>query len=342
MNISTMENDPMASKLEKSLAAELYICANEEFQMCLRKGHYIYTDFLHYSMLVEKLVDKTKILLSEGDHILCFTGLCVPPFQWFNFDINGNNIRSFNDIQNCEANDNWTRYLKYWSSKSKGISIYRCLMHVDDNICSSDVRYRSFPSQSAVEFQLGESLDDSGKKQRINVIFKESQNGGISPLDNSELKLHLGKLIGPNKKYSCYNRSKKAFLIVDASDNIELKGAEYCSKDIQELLNSFQTAPLLHWDSTPGAVNPEREFVPDDFFFVGIGSKPEMVTWQFALVADVAPDYLGLMKVRLWFLSWNSPAKRRISPKLYADYFTMNEFQGLIDNYVIKLAGSWK
>ena len=77
-------------------------------------GHYVETDFRHYSQLVRTLVKKTREL--NGDQAIFFTALCLPPYQWFNFSA-GRSIKTAKkvaDIQEViEADPVWVLYLEF-------------------------------------------------------------------------------------------------------------------------------------------------------------------------------------------------------------------------------------
>ena len=279
-------------------------------------GHYVETDFRHYSQLVRTLVKKTREL--NGDQAIFFTALCLPPYQWFNFSA-GRSIKTAKkvaDIQEViEADPVWVLYLEFiYELAKERTNIWRCVFNTEDGFKHRSC-FKDLVESNVIESQLNSY-----------IILPKKTEEFLQPLENNNIKSILGETI--KNKYKCYEDARKAYLIVDEEMSV---GEQYIIKKVRDFFSVFQMpGQRKTWTYKN---KHELSSLPEDFFLVGKGQSLDNAEWQFGLTADVAED---LKKVRLWFISDKLHACERTANDKYHERFNFDDIKAFLKNILIK------
>lgn len=288
----------------------------------IKHGHYIDTDFIHYSELVSSLINLT--IKENGNDSLFFTALCLPPFQWFNFkaDPSVKRARLVSEVKKMESDYIWVRYLKYINSLAQqGINVYRYVFCVEKNF--DDRRYfKDLVENEVIEAQF-----------RKFIIMHKDKSKALDPLEKKDIEIILSQNKLKNI-YKCYDDiEKNAYLIVD-ENNLIFDDSVFDIHPIEEIFTTFQRTghhetwvytKAKHSRSIGGQLPTLNRPLPEDFFLIGKGSNIDNAEWHLALTADVTSDF---KKVRLWFTSDGLQASERESD---GDYKYLFDFENIKD-----------
>ena len=281
----------------------------------IKEGHYVETDFRHYSELVRALVDKTQIM----ENAIFFTGLCIPPFQWYNYNLDNPNAQSVSEVCIMEADSVWTDYLRFVKTLADAdVSIYRCVFSAENGF-GLRTYFRDLVEDRIVEAQFAAYIISDKKDY-------------LRPLSGEEIRRVLGDKI--NNDYRCYKSVSSAYLIVDQKDlpSISYDHKVYEAKSVRDHFAIFQPDGFYKkWIYKQSY--PCRKALPEDFFLFGTGRKLNEVEWHFILAADVARD---LMKVTLWFMTPELPANRKEANGEYHERFDFVSIKNFVNNIVIQ------
>ena len=257
----------------------------------IKEGHYVETDFRHYSELVKALID---IQITYNSKPIYFTALCLPPFQWLNFKIDNPDVSSIKEVTKMEADPTWTQYIRLADSlRSGGTNIYRCIFCAQDGFDRKSI-FRDLLESNKIEQQFDAS----------SILVRKSD--ALSPLNSDELKQMI--------HYSCYENAASAYLIIDSSEkSLSYNQNDYELMRLRDFFARFQPiGQLKTW--TYKKNHSLNTCLPEDFFLCGSGENIEDAEWYFALAADVTKD---LKKVRLWFVTEDLTAKEKLANRIY-------------------------
>ena len=249
-------------------------------------GHYIETDFRHYSILVKKLIDTFK---ASHESPLFLTGLCLSLFQWFNFVIDPSDAKTVKDVKSMRSDPEWVEYLKFVHALQERdhIDLYRCILCAEKSVTIKD------------EFKLvyAEAIDAQAQKY---IVYTEKS--ALDPLTADEITNLTSTLALPS--YECYTGVERAYLIIDEKpkqERVKLNDTYYKVENLKAFfLNKFQKpghCRKVHFDEGQYGDLVNRKW-GEDFFLAGMGDI-KTPSWEFGLVADV----IDFKKVRLWFVS---------------------------------------
>ena len=304
----------MEEKLLKYLLVEYYDLVEEN----IRNGHFVETDFVNYARLVQSLVNNAKNIKDT----LFLTGLCIPPFKWYNFNIEALDkerlleIKSVKDVKTMQTDQVWVNYLKFVKQLSdQQAKVYRFIFSAESGF-SGRTLFKDLVENSTINAQF-----------EAHIIFPKDDT--LRPLTKEEIHRILRDRI--NKDYTCYNDITKAYLIIDENDlnTIKFDINLYENSSLHDHFAIFQPIGCYHQWIYKKSHGLGRKF-PEDFFMFGTGSL-QSAHWHVVLAADVAP---GLNKVTLWFMTEHLPAKR-YSNGAYKGEFDFNSFKDFINNIVI-------
>lgn len=297
----------------------------------IKKGHYIETDFRHYSELVRTLVNT-----APPENAVFFTGLCLPLFQWFNFKIEPPDATSVSSVSKMETDLIWVEYLKFINElKKKRIKLYRCIFCAEKSV--------------KIEEKFKLVREDVHKTQsEALIIYRENERKPSLELEPFEGRDIVKILQMINISYSCYNSSKPAYLIIDSQDidsinnmlagQCEEEDTEYKAEKIRDFfVERFQqgihhSRKMVFNQSLYKTEIINRDFV-EDFFIFGFGDDIDSSKWKFGLCADV----VDFKKVRLWMVSDQLDALQKNTTGEYKKRFTFDD----IDNFITTVKESW-
>lgn len=281
----------------------------------ITEGHYVDTDFQHYSVLVETLVDIVTDFYKEKQEKLTFcTVLCLPPFQWLNFratPLSGKDVVS--KMKEMQCDNTWATYLVFAREKLKMLDFYRCVLCADEKVQVND-RFK-LVHESLIENQL-----------RAKIIYKPNP---LEPLNRAEIA-NICNRLGIN--YECYAHSDKAYLIVE--DNIDSIPPDLSNYKIENLGDFFRSQFHRAPNHAKKRVLEPKEYknwaiskdFPEDLFMVGEGNVESHPKWRFGLVASV----INFERVRLWFISKDLPAQEK-QFNSYEPVFTFGEITDFME-----------
>lgn len=277
----------------------------------IKEGNYIECDFRQYSELVKELVS-----MKEYKHNLFLTGLCLSPFQWLNYDVKPFDAPKITNLDKIELDDKWLNYLKYINK------LHRSNVNMERVILSATEKVKVNPGFNIL------------KEKNLNSQFQTKVIFRPNTQDNSELpepflKEEIKKILKDiNCDYSCYNDTKKAFLIVDKKDINEdfedysiLPLVAFIEQFFQE---NFKTLPL----NTNLYPLFQKNNIPQDFFAVCTEADDKW-NLEFSLCANVS----DFDKVRLWIVSENSMPKIQDITGQWGPAFSMKDFKSYINKY---------
>jgi len=285
----------------------------------IKKGHYIETDFRHYSELVRSFVDAVP-----PENAIFFTALCLPLFQWFNFKIEPPEALYVREVDRMETDLTWVKYLKYINElKKKEINLVRCLFCADPNVRQKE------------NFKLVKEKVLKEQCEAV-IIYKKDSQLELEPLRRPEIDYIL-KTIGIN--YSSYSTCEIAYLIVDHQD---------ISSRVNNLPNGYAAEKIKNFfirhfhrgghckkaflDQTFYDTQIIDKNLVEDFFVFGLGDI-EHPQWKYGLFADV----IGFKKVRLWIVSDQIDALEKDPEGEYEKRFSFT----IIEDFLASIKERW-
>lgn len=281
----------------------------------IMSGHYVETDFRHYSELVKQLVEYAMQNHGQDDLIL-FTALCLPPFQWFNFDIDKPTRIKVSQLSRMRCDSIWGEYLKYAGTTLKMLNTYRYVL------CAEN---KSFVNE---RFNLI-SKNVFEEQNKAMIIFKS--DNPLEPLQIEQIDILLKAL---KLKYKCYRSARKAYLIVDPLNSNQKKSIKQKGYDVEELEVFFNNQFHNTGNYRDVKCIKKNEYkawivsksLPEDLFLVGAGKTVKEARWDFGFTADV----VGFEKVRLWFVSDEIDAREKANGIEYQDRFKFSEIKEFV------------
>lgn len=303
----------MQEELRKAIITKYLVIAREN----IKHGNYVDTDFRHYSELVETLVKTIEKLDKDNPYKegrIFFTGLCLPLFQWFNFDTEPPTEGNLRNVTRMQCDPIWVNYLKFASSKLKNLNLYRCILCAASDV-SINTEYELVP-ESVLEMQ-----------SRCKIIYKK--NSPLEPLSNSEINTILQKL---QVSYSCYQPVEMAYLIINGNI-INIRNFHDKNYEIENLkaffMRQFHRATFVK-----KRIFSEEDYkawivgrkLPEDLFLVGEGDITDS-NFIFGLAADV----IEFRKVRLWFISKDMDALEKGVDEKYKTRFTFTDIKDFVN-----------
>lgn len=275
------------------------------------KKHFIVTNFVAYSGLVDEIVKKACRICPSDHQVVCFTTLTMPITKWFNFLQNQAAPLKYWGIR-----DEWEKYTKSLknsvNNSTQSFVLQRCVLTVPDDLAKEHAPDPDFGFWGESEMKrhcknwilVPHSQDGSLDLAKFEPVTISQVNEWISgPL--SKLKTFLG----------AYGASDRAYIILPPELSLvdplpAPAGYKWCplvSVFIQLFHSHIQTQNALchtferhEWNQLfHDSQFPQK--MPEDLFLVGLRKEGSTGTnWLFCLAADVDQK---LEKISLEFVT---------------------------------------
>lgn len=285
----------------------------------IKDGHYIHTNFLGYSEIVQTLVERANKFIKDdsGKEIVCLTTLVLNPYKWFNFN---------DGAKGYSINKDWEQYKDFISSIKTHTKILRFVIGYEnnrENFKFANSSGLSLTNMTKIEQELDSYICTEKNTFRA-VPLKRSQLEQVwSSITNDKLK----KFIVKNYKLAANKgQSPLAYLIFPKSYESEISQIEYildvkCRTLRAVISEQYHRHPIDFKPFYFGTVNDinllEYYFVgeneiPEDFFVIGIKKDKKetdnKTEWLFGIGADVDKN---LDKSKLYFFFCDQDVSER-------------------------------
>jgi hypothetical protein len=256
--------------------------------------HFIVTNFVAYSKLVQAVIKEAKDLSNK--QLACRTALVLPLTRWFNFK-----HRPSKRFPYCEIHPDWEEYIQRQASltSKEGIQVQRVVLSVED-------QYQNQLQEHGLGFQTDECMKKHAKSWMLvpDSSAGYADVGALSYAQRTDILSSLGEEDPTVKLIQEIYDTKSAYLILP-EDLISKQLPSFRQYRWERVWRVFRNAFHTHVDDckylklifkddvAPMFINPPpgQGKMSEDFFLLGwvtkVGEEPD---WFFCLAADVDPE----------------------------------------------------